>query len=159
VLVLCAIAEATGPPVLTVHQNPSPEITLDGRLDEAAWKDAPVLRLTQQAPRPGAPSPFQTEVRVVVTPEKLYFGFTCRDPQPHRIAIHTMQHDGDMSGDDTVSFDVSEPGVPVLVNTSFNTRGEPIVNTPRDALESFWTSPLDALVIGSFLIEKNGVRP
>jgi carbamoyltransferase len=50
-------------------------------------------------------------------------------------------------------------GVPVLVNTSFNTRGEPIVNTPRDALESFWTSPLDALVIGSFLIEKNGVRP
>jgi carbamoyltransferase len=47
-------------------------------------------------------------------------------------------------------------GVPVLVNTSFNTRGEPMVNSPRDALESFWTSPLDALVIGSFLIEKNG---
>jgi carbamoyltransferase len=47
-------------------------------------------------------------------------------------------------------------GVPVLVNTSFNTRGEPIVNTPRDALESFWTSPLDALVIGPFLIEKPG---
>jgi carbamoyltransferase len=45
-------------------------------------------------------------------------------------------------------------GVPVLVNTSFNTRGEPIVCTPRDAIESFWTSPLDALVIGSFLLEK-----
>lgn len=45
-------------------------------------------------------------------------------------------------------------GVPVLVNTSFNTRGEPIVCTPRDALESFWTSPLDALVIGSYLVEK-----
>ena len=45
-------------------------------------------------------------------------------------------------------------GVPVLVNTSFNTRGEPIVCTPRDALECFWTSPLDALVIGSFLLEK-----
>ena len=44
--------------------------------------------------------------------------------------------------------------VPVLVNTSFNTRGEPIVCTPRDAVESFWTSPLDALVIGSFLLEK-----
>jgi carbamoyltransferase len=49
-------------------------------------------------------------------------------------------------------------GVPVLVNTSFNTRGEPIVCTPRDAVESFWTSPLDALVIGSFLLEKPGVR-
>lgn len=45
-------------------------------------------------------------------------------------------------------------GVPVLVNTSFNTRGEPVVCTPRDAVESFWTSPLDALVIGPFLLEK-----
>ncbi|MGS1033187.1 carbamoyltransferase family protein [Burkholderia glumae] len=47
-------------------------------------------------------------------------------------------------------------GVPILVNTSFNTRGEPMVNSPRDAVESFWTSPLDALVIGPFLIEKTG---
>jgi carbamoyltransferase len=46
-------------------------------------------------------------------------------------------------------------GVPVLVNTSFNTRGEPIVCTPRDAVECFWTSPLDALVIGSYLLEKH----
>jgi carbamoyltransferase len=46
-------------------------------------------------------------------------------------------------------------GVPVLVNTSFNTRGEPIVCTPRDAIESFWTSPLDALVIGSYLLTKS----
>lgn len=45
-------------------------------------------------------------------------------------------------------------GVPVLVNTSFNTRGEPIVCTPRDAVECFWTSPLDALVIGPFVLEK-----
>ena len=45
-------------------------------------------------------------------------------------------------------------GVPVLVNTSFNTRGEPIVCTPRDAIECFWTSPFDALVINCFLLEK-----
>jgi carbamoyltransferase len=45
-------------------------------------------------------------------------------------------------------------GVPVLVNTSFNTRGEPIVCSPRDAIECFWTSPLDALAIGSFVLEK-----
>ena len=44
--------------------------------------------------------------------------------------------------------------MPVLVNTSFNTRGEPIVCTPRDAVESFWTSPLDALAVGSFLVQK-----
>ncbi len=46
-------------------------------------------------------------------------------------------------------------GVPVLVNTSFNTRSEPVVCTPRDAVECFWTSPLDALVIGPFLLEKS----
>ena len=45
-------------------------------------------------------------------------------------------------------------GVPALVNTSFNTRGEPIVCSPRDAIECFWTSPLDALAIGPFLLEK-----
>lgn len=45
-------------------------------------------------------------------------------------------------------------GVPVLVNTSFNTKGKPIVCTPADAIESFYTSPLDALVIGSFLLTK-----
>lgn len=45
-------------------------------------------------------------------------------------------------------------GVPVLVNTSFNTLGKPIVCSPRDAVECFWTSPFDALVIGSFLIQK-----
>ncbi|WP_353136852.1 carbamoyltransferase C-terminal domain-containing protein [Pseudopedobacter sp.] len=46
-------------------------------------------------------------------------------------------------------------GVPVLVNTSFNTLGKPIVCSPRDAIECFWTSPFDALVIGSFLIRKD----
>jgi carbamoyltransferase len=52
-------------------------------------------------------------------------------------------------------------GVPVLVNTSFNTLSKPIVCSPRDAIECFWTSPFDALIIGSFLIEKNestGIR-
>jgi carbamoyltransferase len=50
-------------------------------------------------------------------------------------------------------------GVPVLVNTSFNTRGDPIVCTPRDAVEAFWASPLDALVIGSFLLTKSDAGP
>jgi carbamoyltransferase len=45
-------------------------------------------------------------------------------------------------------------GVPVLVNTSFNTRGEPIVCSPKDAIESFCTTPLDVLAIGSFILEK-----
>ncbi|MDQ9170456.1 carbamoyltransferase C-terminal domain-containing protein [Oxalobacteraceae bacterium R-40] len=46
-------------------------------------------------------------------------------------------------------------GVPILINTSFNTRSEPVVCTPRDALESYCSTPLDALVIGSFILEKD----
>lgn len=45
-------------------------------------------------------------------------------------------------------------GVPVLMNTSFNLRGEAIVNTPSDAIQTFFSSGMDALVIGSFLVEK-----
>ncbi|MFL6681241.1 MAG: carbamoyltransferase C-terminal domain-containing protein, partial [Burkholderiaceae bacterium] len=45
-------------------------------------------------------------------------------------------------------------GVPILVNTSFNVRGEPVVCTPKDALDAFFSTPLDALVIGRFLLEK-----
>jgi carbamoyltransferase len=44
--------------------------------------------------------------------------------------------------------------VPVLVNTSFNTQGEPIVCTPQDAVRCFMTAPLDALVMGSYILEK-----
>ena len=45
-------------------------------------------------------------------------------------------------------------GVPVVVNTSFNVRGEPIVGTPKAAIEAFGSTPLDALAIGPFLVEK-----
>ena len=45
-------------------------------------------------------------------------------------------------------------GVPVVMNTSFNLRGEAIVCTPTDALRTFFSSGMDALVIGSFLVEK-----
>ncbi len=48
-----------------------------------------------------------------------------------------------------------QTGVPVVLNTSFNVRGEPIVCTPRDALGCFFSSGLDALVIDHFLIRKD----
>ncbi len=44
--------------------------------------------------------------------------------------------------------------VPVLVNTSLNTAGRPIVDSPRDALECFGASPIDALVIGPFVVRR-----
>ncbi len=45
-------------------------------------------------------------------------------------------------------------GVPVVMNTSFNLRGEAIVTSPTDAVRTFFSSGMDALVIGSFLVEK-----
>jgi carbamoyltransferase len=45
-------------------------------------------------------------------------------------------------------------GLPVLYNTSFNLFGEPLVCTPRDAVRSFYSSGIDAMFIGSFLLQK-----
>ena len=46
-------------------------------------------------------------------------------------------------------------GIPVVVNTSFNTGGEPIVCTPEDAIRTYFSSPLDALAIGPYLLAKD----
>ena len=46
-------------------------------------------------------------------------------------------------------------GVPVLLNTSFNVKGEPIVNSPQDAINTFLNSGLDTLVMGRALVDKN----
>ena len=78
-------------------------MVLDGRLDEPGWRDAAVLKLVQQSPRPGEPTPYETEVRVILAGDRLYFGFRCRDPEPSKIAVHSMRRDDPMTGDDNVS--------------------------------------------------------
>ncbi|HYP06463.1 MAG TPA: carbamoyltransferase C-terminal domain-containing protein, partial [Bryobacteraceae bacterium] len=45
-------------------------------------------------------------------------------------------------------------GLPVLYNTSFNLFGDPLVCTPRDAARSFYSSGIDAMFVGHFLLEK-----
>ena len=50
-------------------------------------------------------------------------------------------------------------GCPVIVNTSFNVRGEPIVNTPTDAFNCFMGTELDYLVIGDCILDKNKQDP
>jgi carbamoyltransferase len=50
-------------------------------------------------------------------------------------------------------------GCPVIVNTSFNVRGEPIVNTPTDAFNCFMGTELDYLVIGNCILDKNKQDP
>jgi carbamoyltransferase len=45
-------------------------------------------------------------------------------------------------------------GIPVVVNTSLNTAGRPMVDSPRDALELFGSAPVDALAIGPYLVRR-----
>jgi carbamoyltransferase len=47
-------------------------------------------------------------------------------------------------------------GVPVVVNTSLNTAGRPMVDDPRDALECFGSAPVDLLAIGPFVVRRPG---
>jgi carbamoyltransferase len=47
-------------------------------------------------------------------------------------------------------------GLPVVVNTSLNTAGRPMVDDPRDALECFGSAPVDVLAVGPFLIRRPG---
>ncbi|MFI6442144.1 carbamoyltransferase [Streptomyces sp. NPDC050759] len=48
-------------------------------------------------------------------------------------------------------------GLPVVVNTSLNTAGRPMVDDPRDALECFGSSPVDLLVLGPFAVRRKGM--
>ena len=45
-------------------------------------------------------------------------------------------------------------GIAALLNTSFNERGQPMVNTPSDGIKVFFSTPLDLLVIGNYVIRK-----
>lgn len=50
-------------------------------------------------------------------------------------------------------------GCPVLINTSFNVRGEPIVHTPADAYRCFLATDIDVLALGRFVLRKTEHRP
>jgi carbamoyltransferase len=50
-------------------------------------------------------------------------------------------------------------GVPLVLNTSFNGYGEPMVESPRDAIEAMHSMGLDALAIGDYLAWKDGAPP
>ena len=52
-----------------------------------------------------------------------------------------------------------QTGCPVIINTSFNVRGEPIVCTPQDAYRCFMRTEMDYLVMGSFLLDKKQMKP
>ena len=73
--------------------------------------------------------------------------------------IQTVHKDTNKRYYDLISKFKKKTGCPVLVNTSFNVRGEPIVNTPTDAFNCLMGTELDYLVIGNCIIDKKKQNP
>ena len=69
--------------------------------------------------------------------------------------IQTVTKDTNNRYYDLISKFKEKTGCPIIVNTSFNVRGEPIVNTPTDAFNCFMGTELDYLVIGDCILDKN----
>ena len=68
--------------------------------------------------------------------------------------IQTVHHDTNAYYHSLISKFKEMTGFPLVVNTSFNVRGEPIVCTPKDAFKCFMGTELDILAIGNYLLIK-----
>jgi hypothetical protein len=123
-------------------------IRLDGALDEPEWQGAGLISdLVQQDPQPGASTPFSTEVRVLIDSDTVIIGVVCQDPDPANIAIHTMQRDGEMSGDDSVALTLDpmndgRRGYYFQINAA-NARRDGLVSGAKD-LSTDWDGIWDA---------------
>ncbi len=132
---------AMQPPVVRAERAKEP-IRVDGTLDEPAWRTAGVIPdLTQQDPHPGEPTPYRTEVRVLADGGHLYIGVVCHDPDPSAIAVHTMQRDGSLGGDDAVAvvldtFGDRRRGYEFEVNAA-GARRDGLISGPED-LSTDW---------------------
>ena len=73
--------------------------------------------------------------------------------------IQTVSKKTNKSYYDLISKFKEKTGCPLLVNTSFNVRGEPIVNTPLDAFNCFMGTEMDYLVIGNCILDKTKQNP
>jgi carbamoyltransferase len=69
--------------------------------------------------------------------------------------VQTINRDQDALYYDLVKAFYDRTGCPVVINTSMNVRGEPIVNTPEDAYLCFMRTHMDALAVGPFLLLKD----
>jgi carbamoyltransferase len=69
--------------------------------------------------------------------------------------VQALHRDAQPDLHDVIGRYAALTGVPVLLNTSFNMRGEPIVLTPRDALACFGRTEMDLLAIEDFLVPRS----
>jgi carbamoyltransferase len=70
------------------------------------------------------------------------------------VRVHTVDHQENPLYWKLLHAAGKTTGLPVLYNTSFNLFGEPLVCTPRDAVRSFYSSGIDAMLVGNFFLQK-----
>ncbi len=102
----------------------------------------------------GRPSPFMLLVAKVIKPE-IVPSITHVD---HTARVQTVTKEENGIFYDLVKAFGEHTGVPCILNTSFNDAGEPIVETPLDAMACFLRTDMDYLVIGDELIEAKSVK-
>ena len=68
--------------------------------------------------------------------------------------LQTVVREGNSRYHDLIARFGEATGVPVVLNTSFNLRGEPIVSTPQQAYSTFSRSGMDRLVLGNYVVTK-----
>jgi carbamoyltransferase len=73
--------------------------------------------------------------------------------------IQTIKREDHALYYDMINRFYEKTGCPVIINTSFNVRGEPLVCTPEDAFKCFMRTEMDYLVIGAFLLDKKEQKP
>lgn len=101
-----------------------------------------------------APTPFMC-FAATIRPEKIGLIPACCHADT-TAGVHTVSGHNQQLFHQLLKTFEARTGLPLLLHTSFNRTGSPVACTPRDALEYFWTMPLDALVIGPFMLEKPG---
>jgi carbamoyltransferase len=101
------------------------------------------------------PSPFMLETCQVISPIDLS-AITHIDGSAR---VQTVAHEANPRFAALLEEFDRRTGCPILLNTSFNMRGEPIVNTTVDAILCFVRSQIDVLVVEDFIIERAGIPP
>ncbi len=123
--------------------------------------------------RPFAPSMLEQYIEEYLNMDmpSPYMLFTAKVKESKKSIIPAVTHVDGTSRHQTVTQDQNQlyhdllneffklTGVPVLLNTSFNLRSEPIVLSPADAYLCFMRSGLDYLVLGNYLLDKNNQPP
>jgi carbamoyltransferase len=135
------------------------------------WKKVNLKVKFRESFRPFAPTVLEERVRdYFALDRESPFMLLVADTLPHRRAeipavthvdgsarIQTIRRDQNPRYYDLLKAFERKTGCPVIINTSFNVRGEPIVESPKDALNTFIHTDMDFLVMGNFLIRKSAI--